>query len=43
MDEMFAGSDSDLRRVDALVGADGIHSTVRGIIFGPENRPSHAK
>jgi salicylate hydroxylase len=23
--------------VDALVGADGIHSTVRGILFGPEN------
>jgi len=24
-------------RVDALVGADGIHSAVRGILFGPEN------
>jgi salicylate hydroxylase len=23
--------------VDALVGADGIHSTVRGTLFGPEN------
>ncbi|MBB2912149.1 2-polyprenyl-6-methoxyphenol hydroxylase-like FAD-dependent oxidoreductase [Streptosporangium becharense] len=29
-------TDGDVRRADVLVGADGIHSVVRRLVFGPE-------
>lgn len=31
-------SSGDVRRADLLIGADGIHSQVRAMLFGPENR-----
>ncbi|NUW39433.1 FAD-dependent oxidoreductase [Nonomuraea rhodomycinica] len=31
-------SDGSAERADLLVGADGLHSTVRALVFGPEDR-----
>nr|BFE87694.1 FAD-dependent monooxygenase [Planobispora longispora] len=46
MDETAAGVDVAFdrgapRRFDLVIGADGLHSTVRGLTFGPEERFVH--